>query len=398
MTASATVEDRTQFLRGITFKPNELIDLDAPDAVVCMRTKNVQSDLDERDLIAVPRRLVRNKEKLLREGDVLLSTANSWELVGKCSYVPKLDYDATAGGFISVVRAKKGTHPRFLYHWLNAPKTQFTLRHLGRQTTNISNLDVNRFKALEFPDFAYEEQRRIAAILDKADAIRRKREQALSLADDLLKSTFLEMFGDPVTNPKGWPVEPFGDILTQPLRNGVSPSSRGTVEAEVLTLSAITGLKFDASARKPGKFVEAISASDQVSRSDFYICRGNGSPDLIGRGYFADQDLQGVAFPDTMIAAKPNPKRVTRGYLEAIWQTASVRGQILRAARTTNGTFKINQTATSNLTLPLPPIEAQRQFERITSTVRSAQARYQQDQLSEQLFASLSQRAFRGEL
>lgn len=285
--------------------------------------------------------------------------------------------------------------PRFLLHFMLAKGQHLESRAQG---ATVKGIKLDEIKRLDFPRIKVDEQRRIAAILDKADAIRRKREHVLALADDLLKSTFLEMFGDPATNPKGWPVETFGDILTQPLRNGVSPSSRGTVEAEVLTLSAITGLRFDANARKPGKFVEAISANDQVSRSDFYICRGNGSPDLIGRGYFADQDLQGVAFPDTMIAAKPNPERVARGYLEAIWQTASVRGQIIRAARTTNGTFKINQTATSNLTLPLPPIEAQRQFERITSTVRSAQAKHQQERLSDQLFASLSQRAFRGEL
>lgn len=57
------------------------------------------------------------------------------------------------------------------------------------------------------------EQKRIAAILDKADAIRRKRLQATQLADDFLRAVFLDMFGDPVTNPKGWPVKPFGSLV-----------------------------------------------------------------------------------------------------------------------------------------------------------------------------------------
>jgi type I restriction enzyme S subunit len=56
----------------------------------------------------------------------------------------------------------------------------------------------------EIPLPPLEEQKRIVTILDKADAIRQKRQQAIALADDFLRSVFLDMFGDPVTNPKGW--------------------------------------------------------------------------------------------------------------------------------------------------------------------------------------------------
>jgi type I restriction enzyme S subunit len=59
-----------------------------------------------------------------------------------------------------------------------------------------------------------DEQRRIADTLEKADAIRRKRKQAIALTEELLRSTFLEMFGDPVINPKGWPVKPLGALLS----------------------------------------------------------------------------------------------------------------------------------------------------------------------------------------
>ncbi|PZP86566.1 MAG: hypothetical protein DI578_03305, partial [Ectopseudomonas oleovorans] len=66
------------------------------------------------------------------------------------------------------------------------------------------------------------EQKRIAAILDKADAIRRKRQQAIQLADDFLRAVFLDMFGDPVTNPKGWPVDKFGNVFD--VRDGTHDS------------------------------------------------------------------------------------------------------------------------------------------------------------------------------
>ena len=63
---------------------------------------------------------------------------------------------------------------------------------------------------IEFPTL--DEQKRIAAILDKADSLRRKRQQAIRLADDFLRAVFLDMFGDPVTNPKGWPVKKLAEV------------------------------------------------------------------------------------------------------------------------------------------------------------------------------------------
>lgn len=73
-------------------------------------------------------------------------------------------------------------------------------------TTSIPGLNRDDLYDSEIPLPPLAEQKRIAAILDKADAIRRKRQQAIQLADEFLRAVFLEMFGDPVTNPKGWDV------------------------------------------------------------------------------------------------------------------------------------------------------------------------------------------------
>lgn len=81
-------------------------------------------------------------------------------------------------------------------------------------TTSIPGLNRDDFYDSEIPLPPLAEQKRIAAILDKADAIRRKRQQAIQLADDFLRAAFLEMFGDPVTNPKGWEVKPLGSFCT----------------------------------------------------------------------------------------------------------------------------------------------------------------------------------------
>lgn len=140
--------------------------------------------------------------------------------------------------------------------------------------TNITQEDI---RTLPLPLPPLPEQRRIADVLDKADAIRRKRKDAIALSEELLRSAFLEVFGDPVTNPKGWEVKALAKLLSMPLRNGLSPASGGGHTASVLTLSAVTRGRFDGTAVKQGAF--AIEPSDDVrlDERDLLICRGNGN-------------------------------------------------------------------------------------------------------------------------
>lgn len=144
--------DVADFIRGITYKPNDLVENFSEGSTVCMRTANVQVQLKQDDLLSVPISLVKNKDKFLIEGDILVSTANSWNLVGKCCWIPKLDYSATAGGFISILRAnQEKLDQRYLYHWFNSPNTQLLARNCGRQTTNISNMDLERCLSIKIP-------------------------------------------------------------------------------------------------------------------------------------------------------------------------------------------------------------------------------------------------------
>ena len=218
----AKLGDVARFIRGITFKPVDVVPVGTDDAIVCMRTKNVQSLLDCDDLLAVPERFVRRQDQFLEEGDVLVSSANSWNLVGKCCWVPSLPWRAAFGGFISVLRADpRKIEKRYLYWWFACDHTQALLRSFGQKTTNISNLNIERCLQLELPLPPLPEQRRIAAILDKVDALRTKRREALAQLDRLAQAIFVEMFGDPVSNPRGWRTLRLGEIFN--IARGGSP-------------------------------------------------------------------------------------------------------------------------------------------------------------------------------
>jgi type I restriction enzyme, S subunit len=159
-----------------------------------------------------------------------------------------------------------------------------------------------------------------------------------------------------------WPVESLASFLTETPRNGVSPSEGGTVRCEVLTLSAITGATFSESASKEADFKSNPPSSKRVDHRDFLVCRGNGNKHLVGLGFFPKQDLPDVVFPDTMIALRVDSSRINREYLEFAWRSKRVRAQIEAGARTTNGTFKINQGTVGGIQIPVPPIEEQRRI------------------------------------
>ncbi|MBW4642998.1 MAG: restriction endonuclease subunit S [Goleter apudmare HA4340-LM2] len=184
-----------------------------------------------------------------------------------------------------------------------------------------------------------EEQHRIAGILDRAQYLISKRREAIAQLDTLTQAFFFEMFGDPVTNPKGWPSIYFKDLLSMPLRNGVSLSNTGKVTSKVLTLSAITGNAFDETAWKTSTFQSVPPITQRVDQSDFLVCRGNGNIQLVGKGYFPTQQMPEVTFPDTMIAARISPELIERQFLQHIWNSSAVRRQLETLARTTNGTF-----------------------------------------------------------
>ena len=208
MSVGATVHlgDVASFVRGITFKPGNVVPVGLDNSVACMRTSNVQSDIDLSDVWGIPESLVKRDDQYLAVGDLLVSSANSWNLVGKCCWVPDLPWRATFGGFISVLRGDSAKiEPRYLYHWFSSPRVQTTVRSFGQQTTNISNLNVERCLRLPLPLPPLPEQRRIAEILDKADALRAKRRAALAQLDTLTQSIFLDMFGDPIANPRSLP-------------------------------------------------------------------------------------------------------------------------------------------------------------------------------------------------
>ncbi|MGH3972664.1 MAG: restriction endonuclease subunit S, partial [Pseudonocardiaceae bacterium] len=215
-----------EFIRGITFKPDDVVPFDTAGSVVCMRTKNVQKELDTSDVWSVNESFVKRSNQLLRAGDILISSANSWNLVGKCCWVPQLQWPASFGGFVSVLRVRtEEVDSRFLFRWFSSDRVQSMLRSFGRQTTNISNLDIGRCLRLDLPLPPLPEQQQIVELLDRADALRATRREALARLDELVQSVFLDIFGDLTTGRENCTLAAVRDIVSE-FRYGTSNKSQ----------------------------------------------------------------------------------------------------------------------------------------------------------------------------
>lgn len=386
-----------EFIRGVTYKPEELVDNFSQNSVVCMRTKNVQEFLDQGDLLSIPERLVKRQEQFLQEGDLLVSTANSFNLVGKACWVGKLDYPATAGGFISILRPKVPELDRkFLYYWITSEPTQTSLRLCGRQTTNISNLSFDRAEQLQIPLPPLPTQKKIAAVLEKADELRRKREEQIKRLDDLLQATFLDMFGDPVTNPKGWSVINLGDITTK-VTSGATPRGGQTsylnegilfirsqnVLMQILDLSNVAFIGADVH--------EAMKRSTLANKDVLLNITGAS----IGRVCVYESSEEANVNQHVCLirtdAQKLNPYFLSYHIGSANFQQK----YIAMNAGATREAF--NYEEIKNFKIMLPPLGIQNEFETFVKKTNTIRFRLT-DALPEVLFNSLMQRAFKGEL
>lgn len=366
-----------------------------------MRTKNVQTELDLSDVWGIDAAFVKREEQFLQSGDVLVSSANSWNLVGKCSWVPSLAQKSTFGGFVSVLRANRDrVVPRYLYHWFSSPRIQTTVRSFGRQTTNISNLDVKRCLKMPISLPSLEEQKEIAEVLDEADALRAKRRAAIALLDDLAKSVFLDMFGSPTRNPHDWPEGPLAEFIVDGPQNGLYKAAsyygRGTpiVRIDAFYDGAIT----DINSLKRVELSEVERQRFALSAGDILINRVN-SLEYLGKSALVPDVAETTVFESNMMRFEVDEKAISPKFLVQLLQSRSIKSQILSSAKNAVNQSSINQKDVGALRIFVPPIELQHAYvKRLEMVDRCKVAAFGQLAKLDDLFGSLQQRAFQGEL
>ena len=268
---------------------------------------------------------------------------------------------------------------------------QYKLQEMGAKAhgATMKHIVKKDFDNTAIPFPALEEQEKIAQTMNRISRIISDRQRQLQKLDELVKARVVEMF-----DSDSWDTVRAGSIMFD-MRNGISPSNKGSHPAKVLTLSAFTQGAFDAEAWKEGLFDFVPPKEKRVVSSDFYMCRGNGNKKLVGAGVYSTEDRYDLIFPDTVIAASVDQQRVCLPYLSQAWKQPSVRKQIEQGARTTNGTYKINQGVVASIEIKLPPRELQQQFAAfVKQTDKSKVAVQKALDEAQLLFDSLMQKYF----
>ncbi len=161
-----TIGEACYVERGITFPSSAKSSENENDTIACLRTANVQEVVDWQDLIYVPKSYVKNEEKLLRQNDILISMANSVELVGKVSFVSKVEEESSFGAFIAAIRTLEHFAPKFLFYYLRTSEMMERMRNASSQTVNIANLSLGRLIPLPVICAPLPEQHRIVDAIE----------------------------------------------------------------------------------------------------------------------------------------------------------------------------------------------------------------------------------------
>lgn len=400
ITRLGTVAD---FIRGVSFKPDDVQPLGTENTIACFRTKNVQAEIDLNDVWAVPCSAVNRGEQILQEGDLLISSANSWNLVGKCCWVPRLDWPATLGGFISALRPKRAeVFPRFLYHWFSFAPVQAKLRGCARQTTNISNLDLNQALDLRIPLPPMREQRRIAAILDKADDLRQKRRLALQKLDSLTRSIFLDMFankhhGDYDVRT----VEEIADQTKNSIRTG--PFGSQLLHGEFIE-SGIPVLGIDNIVTNEFAWAKPRFISEKKYREleRYTIHPGDVLITIMGtcgRCAIAPNDIPIAINTKHICCITLDLRQCLPEFLHAYFLLHPEASHYLN--QTSKGAIMdgLNMGIIKQMPVFLPPIESQKKYSKIVANLNAERGALRTSlNCFDAQFASLQHRAFRGEL
>ncbi|MGE3109331.1 MAG: restriction endonuclease subunit S [Phycisphaerales bacterium] len=165
--ARSRVGDIVSIIRGIGFPATAKQAGPGRGLVGCLRTTNVQASVEWDDLWYVPEQYVRSPAQIIAKDDILISLANSLNLVGKVALVGEIPERSTLGAFISALRVHRPIDPRFVYYQLTAQHSQHALREMASTTTNISNVSTTKLAQLSLRIAPLAEQQRIADRIDE---------------------------------------------------------------------------------------------------------------------------------------------------------------------------------------------------------------------------------------
>lgn len=387
-----TIGSISEQIRGVSYSKTDASDIRLEGYLPILRAGNItESGLTFDDLVFVPSGKISNIQKIKKNDILIAASSGSLSVVGKAARALD-DFNGGFGAFCKVLRPNAKVDPAYFanYFFTSEYRRKISSVAAGANINNLRNSDIDD---LEIPLPPLAEQKRIAAILDKADAIRRKRQQAIELADEFLRSVFLDMFGDPVTNPKGWNVSNIGALCS--VLTGSTPSR----QENSYFSGNIPWVKTNEVDGYIIKETEEYITEEGIRNSN---CKLNPIGSIVlamyGQGKTRGKvGILGIEAATNQACAVIHPSiNINMGYL---YNYLKLSYETLRALGQGAGQPNLNLSIVKNFSVLMPPIELQREFAKRVEKVEALKAKLKASQLqAEEQFKALSQRAFAGEL
>ena len=331
-------------LRSTNFNADGTLDL----------TKLTFRKLDARD----------QSRKLLQAGDILLEKSGGGpkQPVGRvCLFLGDAAPHAF-GNFIARLRAGKAVLSQYLFYYLWQFHSSGKTSHYQKQTTGIRNLEFRRYLTILVPVCSIEDQRRIVDQLSRAEGIVRMRRQAQQKAAKLIPALFIDMFGDPATNPKGLDVVSLGDVLASADYGSSSKASDVDVGLPMIRMGNVDySGNVDLSALKYVDLPPEDAVRFGLKDGDILFNRTN-SKELVGKTGLWIGERQAV-IASYFIRLRVAEQMVRPFFVWAFMNTPQMKRVLFETARGAIGQANINSRELRAFRIPLPSLDEQVRFE-----------------------------------
>ena len=268
----------------------------------------------------------------------------------------------------------------YVYWFIRGREHEVLTRGVKKGAT-VHSLQSGYLEGLDIPLVPLPEQRRIVDLLSRAENIVQMRREAEQKAKELIPALFLDMFGDPVTNPKDGEVVELrghdedrleaqsvvrlGDVaeVVSGVAKGRKLVGKVTRETPYLRVANVQAGGLDLAEMKyiPATADEIEELAVRVG--DVLLTEG-GDFDKVGRGALLEADIGECIHQNHVFRVRTHADRVMPEYFAAYLQTSAARQYFLKAAKKTSNLASINMTQLRNLPLPMPPLEIQRDFQK----------------------------------
>jgi len=338
--------DYIEQIRGVSYKPEDSSDNEIENHVAILRAHNIQdAGLNFEKVIFVNTKNIRHFQ-MLRKGDIVVcASSGSKELVGKAAQVTT-DMTVSFGAFCKVIRPKSIIVSIYLKHFFRSSAYRFIISELsaGANINNLRNEHIDELKILLPP---FPTQQKIADILDRANALIEKRKAQLEKLDLLVKSQFVEMFGNPVINPMRWEVRLLGELGE--LKNGINFN----LQDKGYTIKCLGVGDFGSLYKidDMDRIKEVSLSSDYLLKNgDIVFVRSNGNRELVGRCIEIFPHSTKVTFSGFCIRYRNENENILTGFLNHVLHSKSMKSILLKDGRGAN-IQNINQQMLSALSI-----------------------------------------------